>query len=202
VRQFIAAFLTALLATLLLSACSGKSSKSKDEDAKPKKKEEEPIKEMNTGKGSAIVRAKDPDTDGNRPIRYTIKWEKTQLEYTLQRGASKGRLEKVTGELYREGKLGCTFTADKANVDQEKKLLVLEGNVTAIGVDPQARLECRRLEWKTDEKLLKAFGRVTIKFVQMARDPSEKTSEGTIGPVDELWCLPDLGRAGTPGFYR
>jgi hypothetical protein len=47
------------------------------------------------------------------------------------------------------------------------------------------------LEWKTDEKLLKAFGKVTIRLPQ-----------GTIGPVDELWCLPDLKRAGTPGFFR
>jgi hypothetical protein len=174
-------------------ACGGGSKK--EEAKKPAKKKPEEVKQLNTGRGEATVRAKEP-VDGNHPIRYTIRWEKTQLDYTLQQGASKGRFEKVTGELYRDGNLGCTFTADAANVDQERKLLVLEGNVTAVGIDPKARLECRRLEWRTDEKLLKTFGNVTIRFVQNG------TAEGKIGPVDELWCLPDLERAGTPGFYR
>lgn len=134
------------------------------------------------------------DTKGNRPILYVIHWEKTQLDYTLEKGTSGGRLEKVTGELYQEGKLASTFSADTGFVDQTKNFLKLEGAVRVQGIEPKATLNCQRMEWYTDKKLLKAFGQVTIRLAEDAK------GGGTIGPVDELWCLPKLDSAGTPGF--
>ncbi|MBC8066554.1 MAG: LPS export ABC transporter periplasmic protein LptC [Chlorobia bacterium] len=171
---------------MILGGCSGSSVKEHDSKTPRKEANEEP-KRLYTGKGDATVR----DPKGARPIRYIVRWEKTQLDYTLEQGASAGRLELVSGDLFRDGKLGSKFSADSANADKAKNLLVLDGKVVVIALDPKARMECQRLEWKTDEKLLKAFGNVTIKF-----------EDGTIGPVDELWCLPDLKQVGTPGYFQ
>lgn len=154
--------------------------------APPKESPEEP-KRLYTGTGEATVR----DPEGERPIRYAIRWKETELDYTLEEGAFAGEMTGVAGELYRDGKPASTFTADSAVADKAKSLLVLKGNVKVRAKDPAGTLDCQRLEWKTDEKLLKAFGKVTIRL-----------PEGTIGPVDQMWCLPDLKRAGTPGFYR
>lgn len=129
--------------------------------------------------------------DGDRPIRYIVSWESTQLDYTLEQGASAGRLDNVTGKLFQDGKVASEFSADSAIADKSKNLLILEGNVKVRSLaEPSGRLDCKKLEWKTDEKLIKAHGNVTIEVKQ-----------GKIGPVGELWCLPDLKRAGTPGFY-
>jgi len=173
---------------LMAVGCGGKASKepATQPKAPPKESQEEP-KRLYTGTGEATVR----DPEGDRPIRYVIRWKKTELDYTLGEGATAGEMEGVSGELYRDGKRASSFSADSASADREKKVLVLTGSVKVHAEDPAGDLDCQKLEWKTDEKLLKAFGNVTIRL-----------PEGKIGPVDELWCLPDLKRAGTPGFFR
>jgi len=131
-----------------------------------------------------------------------IRWEKTQLDYTLEKGPSAGRLEKVSGELYREGKLASRFTADAGYADDAKHELKLEGAVHVVSEQTEkkdkmtATLTCDRMIWRTDELLAKAYGGVKIVFKSEEKD---KTG-GTIGPMDELWCLPDLEKVGTPGF--
>lgn len=141
---------------------------------------------------------------------YVIHWEKTQLDYTLEKGPSSGRLEKVSGELYRDGKLASRFTADAGYANQAKEELRLEGRVRVVSetaLDPkqadkersQATLTCDRVLWKTADKLLKAYGGVKIDFKVLQAGKPEKAG-GTMGPMDELWCLPDLAKAGTPGF--
>lgn len=190
----------AIVCLALLVGCSGKSDKVSGEQKDPEKEAKEEPRRLYTGSGEATVR----DPEGNRPIRYVLRWDKTQLDYTLEGGALDGAVDKVSGEIYRDGKIGCRFTADLATVDKAKKLLVLSGKVTAIGIDTEAKpenviatgidpknskLECERLEWRTDKKLMKATGKVTITLEQ-----------GVVGPVDELWCLPDLEKAGTPGL--
>ena len=147
----------------------------------------EESKRLYTGPGQATAR----DEGGDRPIRYVINWESSQLDYTLSEGASGGKLSKVEGQLYRDGKPASRFSADGAIADRPNKRLHLEGHVIVIGISPKGRLDCQKLEWKTDEKLLKATGKVTL-----------RGEAGIIGPIDELWCLPDLKQAGTPGFYQ
>lgn len=175
------------LAVVLVVAvgCSSSSGKKSSEKKDPEKEAKEEPRRLYTGSGEATVR----DPKGDRPIRYVLKWDKTQLDYTLEGGALDGVIDNVAGELYRDGKLGCKFTASSATADKAKNLLVLSGKVTAIGIDPKAKLECEKLEWRTDKKLMKATGNVTITLEQ-----------GVVGPVDELWCLPDLEKAGTPGL--
>jgi hypothetical protein len=95
----------------------------------------------------------------------------------------------VSGELYRDGKLASRFTADRAVANKAKNLLVLEGKVVVNGIDPKLRLECRKLEWTTNKRLLKVMGNVTIHL-----------EKATIGPNDEYWCYPDLKQGGTPGL--
>lgn len=171
-----------------MAGCSQPSSKvAMPEPKAPATESKEDPKRLYTGTGEAMVR----DPEGDRPIRYVIRWESTELDYTLEGGASAGAMEGVSGELYRDGKLGSTFTADSAVADKALGTLVLSGSVKVRGKDPAGELDCQKLEWKTDEKLLKALGQVTIRL-----------PNGTIGPVDELWCLPDLKRAGTPGFLQ
>ena len=165
----------------------------------PKPKEKEEPKRLYTGEGQSTVRG----LEGTRPILYVIKWEKTQLDYTLKNGPSSGRLEDVSGDLYRDGKKVSHFTAKTGFADQEKKQLRLEGSVRVVSQDPKATMSCDRMVWQTDELLAKAYGGVTINFKVEQPGPAGTTVEadgGKIGPMDELWCLPDLGKAGTPGF--
>ena len=168
---------------MLLAGCSGKA-KSSGEQKDPKPEVKEESKRLYTGSGETTIR----EPSGDRPIRYIIRWKETELDYTLEEGPLGGKLDAVSGELFQDGKPGSTFTANSAVADKSKNLLTLTGKVIAIGRDPKAKLECEKLEWRTDKKLLKATGKVTITFEQ-----------GVIGPVDELWCLPDLKMAGTPG---
>lgn len=98
-------------------------------------------------------------------------------------------MQGVSGEIYQEGKQVSTFTGARAVANKDKNQLVVTGGVVVNGLDPKAKLECERLEWNTKVKRLDAQGKVKITF-----------QEGVLGPMDKLWCLPDLQRAGTPGF--
>jgi hypothetical protein len=175
-----------IAAIALATGCKSAADQKKEAPKDPASEVQEDSKRLYTGSGEATVR----DPDGERPIRYVLRWKETQLDYTLEKGPAGGKVTGASGEMYREGKLASRFTADSAVADKANNLLTLQGNVVVNGMDPKARLKCQKIEWKIDEKLFKAFGKVTIKF-----------KDGTIGPVDELWCLPDLERAGTPGFY-
>lgn len=174
-----------LAAGLVLGGCGGKSEKKSEEKKAPEVEAKEESKRLYTGAGETTIR----ETEGERHILYVIRWRETQLEYTLEGGPSTGQLRDVTGELYQDGKRVSTFRGASAVADKEKHLLVVTGSVVVDGTDPKAKLECERLEWNTKTKQLKAKGKVKITF-----------QEGVIGPTDELWCLPDLQRAGTPGF--
>lgn len=174
-----------MIIALVLTGCIGGSSGVAKASTKPKEEAPKEPNRLDTNSGSGTVR----EPDGNRHVLYTVKWESSQLDYTLKDGALNGTLRQVSGELYQEGKLASRFVADAARADKAKGQLVLSGKVTVIGLDPQAKLECQKLEWKTKEKRIRALGGVTIRF-----------NQGTIGPMDELWCLPDLKIAGTPGF--
>jgi len=163
--------------------CLGKqvSGKEKvDEDAAAKD-----LQRIYTGPGSLTIR--DPKS---LVIRYKINWEKSQVDYTREQGAQTGRLDKVSGELYQDGKVASTFAAEYGYANETQKTLRLEQQVKVIAKEGPATLNCDHLSWKTEEKLLKADGAVSIDL-----------AEGRIGPVDELWCLPDLKKAGTPGYY-
>jgi hypothetical protein len=176
-----------VLLIVALSGCAGKAKEPKPRPEAPVKESQEPPKRLYTGAGEATVR----DPEGERPVRYVIQWKSTELDYTLGEGASAGEMKGVTGVLYRDGKPASRFVAESAVANKDEKRLVLSGDVKVRSSDPKGELDCQRVEWKTDEKQLKAFGKVTIRLPQ-----------GTIGPVDEIWCLPDLKRAGTPGFYQ
>jgi hypothetical protein len=164
---------------------SEKKVKSPDESSKSVAKEDP--KRLYTGPGTATIR----EITGARPIRYTIEWQSSALDYTQAGGAIGGKLDKVSGKLYQEGREASRFAADAAIADKTRSSLTLQGHVVVIGDKPAGTLNCSRLEWHTKEKLVKAFGRVTI-----------NGDQGTVGPVDELWCFPDLKRAGTPGSFQ
>lgn len=169
----------------LIGAATGCGKGSKDNDKDPVKKDPpEESKTLRTSAGTATVR----DPEGDRPILYVINWEESQLDYTLEKGASAGALQRVSGELYRDGKLASRFTADRATADKDKHLLVLVGNVVVNGIDPKAQLKCQKMEWFTNRKLLRATGKVTVEL-----------EPGTVGPNDEYQCYPDLQQVGTPG---
>ncbi len=174
-----------MAAGLVLGGCGGKSEKASEEKKAPEVEAKEDSKRLYTGAGETTIR----ETEGERHVLYVIRWRETQLEYTLEDGPSRGQLQGVTGELYQGGISVSTFRGAQAVADKEKRLLVVTGGVVVEGMDPKAKLECERLEWNTEKKQLKAQGKVKITF-----------QEGVIGPSDELWCLPDLQRAGTPGF--
>lgn len=167
----------------------------------PKDRTDEAAKEsrrLYTGSGTATLR----DTEGDRPIRYILKWMSSQLDYSQEQGALGGRLEGVSGELYQEGKLASRFTAEHATANKATNLLRLEGNVVVeglevdekgkvVGKEISATLRCHRVEWNTKQKMMRAFEQVTI-----------VSRQGTVGPLNELWCEPSVRRAGTPGFFR
>lgn len=142
------------------------------------------------------------DTEGDRPIRYILKWTSSQLDYSQEQGALGGRLEGVSGELYQEGKLASRFKAEHATANKAKNLLRLEGNVVIEGLEVDgkgkvvsqevsATLRCHRMEWNTKQEMMRAFEQVTV-----------VSRQGTVGPLSELWCEPSVRRAGTPGFFR
>lgn len=187
------------MATSLLCGACGKAPRK--EANPPKDPADEAAKEsrrLYTGSGSATLR----DTEGDRPIRYILRWTSSQLDYSQEQGALGGRLEEVSGELYQQGKLASRFTADHAMANKAKNLLRLEGNVVIEGLDVDekgkvisqevaATLRCQRMEWNTKQEMMRAYQKVTV-----------VSRQGTVGPLNELWCDPSVRRAGTPGFFQ
>lgn len=183
---------------LLSSACGKVPRKETDLPKDPADEAAKESRRLYTGSGSAILR----DTEGDRPIRYILKWTRSQLDYSQEQGALGGRLEGVSGELYQEGKLASRFTAEHATANKAKNQLTLEGRVVIKGLEVDekgkvvsqqiaATLRCHRMEWNTKQEMMRAFEQVTI-----------VSREGTVGPMDEIWCEPSVRRAGTPGFFR
>lgn len=154
---------------------------------------------MNLGPGNGLVKSAPPE----RKSLWFVEWDSARIDVVdspkndLLGG---GRLERVRGYLFDEGKPGSTFRGDRGVGDKEKKTLTLRGNVHVVAPDkdasgkksntPAAELTCDQIVYDAEKKVIRALGHVKV------------TGEiGTIGTLSEVWATPDLNRIATPDMF-
>jgi lipopolysaccharide assembly outer membrane protein LptD (OstA) len=96
----------------------------------------------------------------------------------------------VSGQVFRDGKLVSTFSADKANADPDSQVLILTGHVVVVSVEHNATLHCDRLRYEARQKVYKAEGNVLV-----------KTESGAKGTLSEAWATTDLTKVATPDLF-
>jgi hypothetical protein len=205
---------------IAIAGCGGGAKPKKDpEPAAQAQQEPEEFHRAHAGPGDAIQYAnakgnKATDGTGARQIIYKIWWESAQLDYG-EEGAFGGQMKTVRGEIYEDGKVKSTFTADSGSADKTTSLLKLSGRVRvkSVGADAkdpkaaangseQVELTCERLEWRNagtsagpDKKptgVIQAMGNVTVKMA----------TGGKVGPLPEILATADLKTVGTPEAFK
>lgn len=121
---------------------------------------------------------------------WNIQAASSNVSYTGKQGTS-GKLEKVQGELFKDGKISTHFTADHATIDEAKEILYIQGNVQLRSDKTQTTLYADRVSWAPNEKMFQAKGNVRI----VSRDY-------TFGPVPELRANADITDIGTPDTFK
>lgn len=106
----------------------------------------------------------------------------------------------VDGELYIDGKIASTFTADAAEADQATRSLDLKGHVSMVSV-PDAKnpkipkepltLTADRAKWLDSRKVVAAQGSVWV-----------RSSVYQMGEYAELWATQDLKKIATPDRFE
>jgi len=160
----------------------------KNQAAPPEKKQDPELpKTIHAGSGSSEQYSEGP----KREKQWSVKWEEAQIDVTEQ--AKLGRMQKVSGELFADGKPKGTYSADSGFADKGKNLLVLKGKVRISSNDPKlkATLLCDEVRYDADEKLVRARGNVRV-----------ESEQGNLSTLSELWATPDLTSFGTPDMFK
>jgi LPS export ABC transporter protein LptC len=115
-------------------------------------------------------------TDETGKLIWRVNAQKAK--YTKER--EMGQAENPYAELYQDGKIVYQVTADKADIEQNGKQLLLKGKIVAI--DPQNGVELRgnELEWRPKEDLLIVRNQLNGKHKQLvavAQEARAKTRE-------------------------
>lgn len=141
---------------------------------------------VNSPEGEAIIRS----IQDSREILYHIKWKEAQVDLA-DKGAFAGRMDDVSGEFYKNGKVASTFQADHAQADKETQVLTLRDHVTVVSKTQATTMACDKLEWHAGEKIVKAYGNIRMvgKF-------------GTLKGLEELWSRSDLTYFSTPSMFK
>ncbi len=148
--------------------------------------EKPPSVMVHTGMGSTDHLSPAP----KRTKLWTVRWEHADLTMGSESQQS-GKMETVTGEIYRDGHRISTFAGDTGHGSQTNQTLELDGHVKVIGADPKGTLTCDRLEYDGQAKILKAKGAVTY-----------DGANGILGPLPELWATPDLKEISSPELFK
>ena len=71
-------------------------------------------------------------------------------------------VEAVKGKFYRNGEPLIEATGDKGTINQASKEISLVGNIKAIAIQEKIDMLADRMDWKSEEDVLKATGNVRI----------------------------------------
>lgn len=97
----------------------------------------------------------------------------------------------ATGEIYTDGEVASTFTADEAKASTETKKLVLDQNVMIKSNSQKLTLKADKITWMEERQLFAASGNVKI---------DSKTWQ--LGDMPEVWATPDLSKIGSPNKFK
>jgi len=138
------------------------------------------------GTGGVTISAKSPDL---MPV-WNVVSEKSVLDIT-ESGSIRGTLETVKGQIFSDAKLGSQFRADKAFADQKKQSLELSSNVQLVDASGVHKLTARAVNWIAELKMVQAKG--DVRYIGPGI---------TTGPMEVIWCTPDLKIIGTPTTFK
>ncbi|MCW5937169.1 MAG: LPS export ABC transporter periplasmic protein LptC [Fimbriimonadaceae bacterium] len=179
-----------LLALLLVSGCSVP----KRQRPAPKPEEREPEKITAIAPEITVT-----DKEGEKA--FVVRSDSTRLELREGEG-SLARLNRITGEIYRNGKIASRIEADTARVDQAAKTLTAFGNVRMTreeGVDAGQGgkpdlgglvMNARRMVYSKGQERIEAEGDVTV-----------SSDKFVMGPIPKLWANEDLTTFATPDKF-
>jgi LPS export ABC transporter protein LptC len=159
-----------VLLTIGLFACSS--------PAKPKNQAgaEKPTEKKSDDSNLTVFGGTLDATDETGRLIWRVNAQKAR--YTKER--EMGQAENPYAELYQDGKIVYQVTAEKADIEQNGKQLLLRGKIVAI--DPQNGVELRgnELEWRPKEDLLIVRNQLNVKHKQLlavAQEARAKTRE-------------------------
>jgi hypothetical protein len=150
------------------------------EEAQPK------VHSLNLGEGSGEKLG----GAGNQQRLWTVKWQSGIVDFYETGKDFTGTLTTVTGTIFNDQGAACTFAGDRSRVDKAKDVLILEGRVRLISVDPKMTLTCDKLRYEAGNKLVKAQGNVRI-----------VGEGGTVSGLQEIWTTPELNLVATPDAF-
>ncbi|NEP19185.1 MAG: LPS export ABC transporter periplasmic protein LptC [Leptolyngbya sp. SIO4C1] len=94
------------------------------------------------------VTLEQPDEDG------TLLWKVKAKEVVYSANQKIADIKEIEGEFYQDGKAIYKVKGDRGEVAQDAKVMRLEGNVVATGIESQLTLRGEELEWRPEEDLL------------------------------------------------
>ena len=99
--------------------------------------------------------------------------------------------EIVTGEIFKDNKVSCTFSAVNGEGDRDSEILTLTNRVRVVSKAPACTVTCDKLIYYGDKKFFKAIGNVHVLGTM-----------GSVGTIDEVWATADFQRIATPDMFN
>lgn len=138
-----------------------------------------------TESGEAIQRSAE-----DRRVIWEIAWRAAAVSIVGDE-PTEGKLQEVSGRLYRDGEPVSEFQALEGVADGAREILTLDGRVEVREIETGATLRCDRLVYEGKHARLKAEGNVRLEVPGF-----------TMGPMDAFWVTSDLQRGGTPDQFE
>lgn len=170
-----------IVAAFALSGCGAKLD---GEVKKPPK--ERMVQSVQTNAAEGTRYSEGPD----RKAVWKVRWNRQELTFG-EGGVFFGDMYEVSGSFFKGGAEASRFRADKAHVDQQSNVLVLEGRVEIETSDPRGEISCERAIWHPEGEYGEAHGNVRY-----------TTDEYTMGPFPVFRFSAELKAGGTPDLFR
>ena len=137
----------------------------------------------------AVSAGKSTRTDlKTREKQWYIEWQSANL--AIVNGQQSGMMFKVKGNTYEKGGVSTEFFADHAEADKGADRLILSGGIKITSKLKKAVMTAKKVEWLADVKVFKASGDVLL-----------DSSQGVVGPVDELYADANLEKVASSLKY-
>lgn len=127
--------------------------------------------------------------EGELPGAWTMKAEESSMRFQGEEESS-AIVQRVTGQLLKDGKVASNFVADSGEADTKTGRLVLTGHVKVTSERDGVVLVAERLTYDKNRALLFAEGRVEV-----------QSDAWLSGPFAKLVATPGLERIGTPDRF-
>ncbi|GIK32916.1 MAG: hypothetical protein HND43_06000 [Armatimonadetes bacterium] len=172
-----------LIAAIGIGAGCGSPSIPKDTSSEPEGART--VSTVSTGTAELVRYGKGED----RPKLWSVRWQTADLEYSEAEEFSM-KMDHVSGALYAKNEPVAEFRADSAYADKASDTLILRGHVWVEALNPNGTVFCSEVKWLADSEVIQASGGVRL-----------ESRDYKLGPIETLWCSPDLRRAGTPDLF-